>query len=40
MIQYALECDDFDFSACSNRQLYSAAKRAYRDILAESMEIA
>ena len=40
MIQYALECDGFDFSECSNRQLYSAAKSAYRGILAESMEIA
>jgi len=40
LIQYALECDGFDFSECSNRQLYREAKRAYADILAESMEIA
>lgn len=40
MIQHALECDGFDFSECTDRQLYREAKRAYMEILAESMEIA
>jgi hypothetical protein len=40
MIQHALECDGFDFSECTDRQLYREAKRAYIEILTESMEIA
>jgi hypothetical protein len=40
LIQHALECDGFDFSECTDRQLYREAKRAYIEILTESMEIA
>jgi hypothetical protein len=40
LVQDAMECDGFDFSECSNRQLYSEAKRHYNEILIEMMEIA
>jgi cell division ATPase FtsA len=31
-IQNCMECDGFDFSECSTRQLISTAKRITRDI--------
>ena len=32
-VQNEMECDGFDFSECSTRQLVSTAKRIYKDIL-------
>ena len=31
-VQYLMECDDFDFSESSTRQLISTAKRIVRDM--------
>ena len=31
-VQTCMECDGFDFSGCSTRQLISTAKRITRDI--------
>ncbi len=31
-VQYLMECDDFDFSESSTRQLINVAKRTVRDM--------
>jgi hypothetical protein len=36
-VQNEMECDGFDFSECSTRQLVSTAKRIYKDILEQML---
>jgi hypothetical protein len=36
-VQEQMECDGFDFSECSTRQLISTAKRIYKDILEQML---
>jgi hypothetical protein len=36
-VQTEMECDGFDFSECSTRQLVSTAKRIYKDMLEQML---